>query len=1103
MNRAMRFPTLAGVICARCTKELPGEFPFCPFCGAPIADVPTTGREERKVVTVLFADLVGFTSRAEKLDPEDVHAVLAPYHAHLRTELERYGGTVEKFIGDAVMALFGAPVAHEDDPERAVRAALAIRDWAGDQGDDLQVRIAVNTGEALVSLDARPDEGEGMAAGDVVNTAARLQAAAPLNGVLVGEQTHRATMHAIDYEQSEPVVAKGKSEPVSAWRALQARSRFGADIAQRALSPLVGRSRELDLLVSTMERVRDQSSPQLITLAGVPGIGKSRLVYELFRSVEESPELIRWRQGRSLPYGEGVSFWSLAEIVRAQAGMLETDDADELTEKLHRVVEEIGIEAAEAAWVERHLRPLAGLPEEGDASREERFTAWRRFLEGLAEDRLLVLVFEDLHWADDALLDFVDHLVDWARGVPLLVLATARPELLERRPGWGGGKPNATTLSLAPISDDETAELVRSLVAETAELSAQTHSDLLARAGGNPLYAEEFARLVAEGRSTGDLPEGVQGLIAARLDALPTAEKELLQGAAVVGKVFWLGAASAIAEAPRWTAGERLHALERKEFVRRDRRSTVAGEEQYAFWHALVRDVAYGQIPRVRRIQHHRSAAGWIESLGRPDDHAEMLAHHYLSALELAQSTGEVDDELVERARAAALTAGDRALGFDSFPAAVRFYSRALELSAEDDPDRPELLLRLGRALHQTDDPRGEQILNDASAALVAAERPDRAAEAHMYLMEFRWDRGSNDQALEELLRARALVGTDPSPSRAFVLARLARLRMVADENEEALELGREALELAERFDLVDLRIHILTTIGPARAALGDPAGTKDLERAIELALTTGSHLGAVAYNNLGTMHLYAGDVRRDEELRLEAKRYGERFGDERIVRFVRGVLLEHDYYAGRWHEGRASAEKFIAECEVSPNYQQAAARSLLALILLGGDERDAAAAQAARGVELAREIRDPQMVLPALAAQLHVELELGHAELAAPLADELLGHRPTLAWLPPSVELAWSAERLGISESVAASIYAIAMPSTWHDAALAILAGDFAQAADIFFQIGSLPDEARARTKAGEQGDRAQLERALAFYRSAGATHYARQCETLLAASA
>jgi len=1100
----MRFPTLALVICPSCSKELPGEFPFCPFCGTAVAtEESTSSRAERKVVTVLFADLVGFTGRVEALDPEDVHAFLAPYHAHLRAELERYGGTVEKFIGDAVMALFGAPVAHEDDPERAVRAALAIRDWAVDQGDDLQVRIAVNTGEALVTLDARPGEGEGMAAGDVVNTAARLQVAAPLNGILVGEQTYRATASTIDYEKAEPVVAKGKSEPVSAWRAVQARSRLGADMAQRALSPLVGRSFELDLLVSTMERVRDQSSPQLITLVGVPGIGKSRLVFEVFRMVEERPEFIRWRQGRSLPYGEGVSFWALAEIVRAQAGMLETDSAPELERKLQRAVAEIGIDAAEAPWVERHLRPLAGLPEEGDASREERFTAWRRFLEGLAEDRPLVLVFEDLHWADDALLDFVDHLVDWARGVPLLVLGTARPELLERRPGWGGGKPNASTLSLTPISDDETAELVRSLVADTAGLSTETHSDLLTRAGGNPLYAEEFARLVADGRSTDDLPEGVQGLIAARLDALPSSEKELLQGAAVVGKVFWLGAASAIADEPRWTAGEQLHALERKEFVRRDRRSTVAGEEQYAFWHALVRDVAYGQIPRVRRVQHHRSAAGWIESLGRPDDHAEMLAHHYLSALELARSAGDVDDGLVEQARTAALTAGDRALGFDSFPAAVRFYSNALELMADDDPRRPELLLRLGRALHQTDDPGGDQMLNDASSALVASGRPERAAEAHMLLTEYWWDRGLNDRSLEQLLLARELVGTEESESRARVLARLARHRMVADENDEALTLGRQALELAERFDLVDLRIHILTTIGPARAFLGDPAGTEDIERAIELALTTGSHLGAVAYNNLGSMHIYAGDIRRDEELRLEAKRYGERFGDERIVRFVRGVLLEHDYYLGRWTEAKAAAESFIAESEVSANYQETAARLLRALILLGSGDEDGAVREAVRALELARQIRDPQMLLPALTVQLHVRFELGQLDEASTLATEILAHRPAMAWLPPSVGLAWSAEELGIGDAVTQWIDGIAMKSTWNEAARAILAADFAQAADIFFQIGSLPDEARARVKAGEHGDRAQLERALEFYRSAGATRYAQQCETLLAASA
>jgi len=1086
--------------CPSCGKELPGEFPFCPFCGAAVADARASGREERKVVTVLFADLVGFTARAEKLDPEDVHAFLAPFHAHLRAELERHGGTVEKFIGDAVMAIFGAPVAHEDDPERAVRAALAIRDWAIHQDDALQVRIAVNTGEALVALDARPGEGEGMAAGDVVNSAARLQTAAPLNGILVGEQTYRATSHVVDYRAVEPVAAKGKSTRVPAWEALEARARFGADMAQRALSPLVGRTRELDLLISTMDRVRVQGAPQLITLVGVPGIGKSRLVYELFRAVEEHPELIRWRQGRSLPYGEGVTFWALAEIVRAQAGMLETDAAAELEDKLRRAVEEIGFEAPEGPWVERHLRPLAGLIEKGDANREERFAAWRRFLEGLAEDRLLVLVFEDLHWADDAMLDFVDHLMRWAGTVPLLVLVTARPELLERRPGWGGGMSNATTLSLPPISDDETAELVRAMLAD--DLAAHAHSDLLARAGGNPLYAEEFARLVSDGRSTDDLPEGVQGLIAARLDALPSGEKELLQGAAVVGKVFWLGAASAIAEAPRWTAGEQLHALERKEFVRRDRRSTVAGEEQYAFWHALVRDVAYGQIPRARRVRHHRSAADWIESLGRPDDHAEMLAHHYLSALELARAAGDVDGELVERTRTAVLSAGDRAIGFDSFPAAVRFYSNALELMADDDPGRPELLLRLGRALHQTDDDRGEQMLNDASRAFVAAGHPERAAEAHIYLTEFWWDRGSNERALEELLRARELVGTAETESRVRVLARLARMKMLADELDSAQELGREALSLAERLGLDDARVHILNTIGSSRWQNGDPGGLSDMEHSIALGLEIGSHLTAVTYNNLGTMHLYAGDVRRDAELRQEARRIGERFGDERIVRFVRGVLLEQDYYDGRWSEGKTAAEAFIVECEASPNYQETAARSILALIQLGCDERDAASAQAERGVELAREIRDPQMLLPALTAQLQVDVELGRVAGAKERAAELLGQPPAVAWLPPSVELAWCAERLGIGDAVATWIDGIAMPSTWHDAARAILAGDIALAADLFFQIGSLADEARARLRAGEAGDRAQLERALSFYRSADAPRYTRRCETLLGAS-
>src|SRR3954465_6357766 len=292
--------------CPNCGQENPAGARFCFSCGKPFDEAPA--REERKVITVVFADLVGFTSRAEQMDPEDVRALLAPYHQRLRNELERFGGTVEKFIGDAVVALFGAPTSHEDDPERAVRAALAIRDWVTQEGNELQLRVAVNTGEALIALGARPSEGEGMASGDVINTAARLQSSAPVNGILVGETTYRATKEVIDYREAEPVEAKGKSEPVPAWEALEARSRLGVDLAE-AQAPLVGREHELDILRDALKRARSRSLLQLVTLVGVPGIGKSRLVSELFRAVEAEPDFTTWRQGRSLPYGEGVSFW--------------------------------------------------------------------------------------------------------------------------------------------------------------------------------------------------------------------------------------------------------------------------------------------------------------------------------------------------------------------------------------------------------------------------------------------------------------------------------------------------------------------------------------------------------------------------------------------------------------------------------------------------------------------------------------------------------------------------------------------------------------------------------------------------------------------------
>jgi class 3 adenylate cyclase/tetratricopeptide (TPR) repeat protein len=1040
------------------------------------------------VVTVLFCDLVGFTSRAEQMDPEDVRALLAPYHEHVRGELERYGGTVEKFIGDAVMAVFGAPVAHEDDPERAVRAGLAIRDWAQEEG--IELRIGVNSGEALVTIGGEP-----LATGDVVNTAARLQTAAPTGGILIGETTYRATRDRITYDEHPAVQAKGKTDPVPVWVALQSTARV--TVEREARAPLVGRKREVRVLADALERARAEKTPQLVTLVGAPGIGKSRLVYELFKALERGSEFVYWRRGRSLPYGEGVAFWALSEIVKAQAGILETDAPEQAEAKLRDTVRAAAGEE-DPAWLERHLAPLVGLEGEGEGdSRIEAFAAWRAFFEALAEQRPLVLVFEDLHWADDALLDFIDHLVDWSTGVALLVVATARPELLERRVGWGGGKPNSVILSLPPLSETETARLVHSLL-ESPVLPADTQAALLARAGGNPLYAEEFARLVAEGRAPDELPATIQGLIAARIDLLPAEEKALLQAASVVGRTFWLGAVAAISNAPRWTVQAQLHALERKEFMRRERRSAVAGETEYAFGHVLIRDTAYGQIPRGDRADRHRRAAEWIESLGRPDDHAELLAYHYLSALELDRAAGRAAPAAVERARAATRAAGDRALSLNAFRAAASFFDQTRVLTAADDASRPELLLRLGSAFHRVNDRRAEQTLEEAAQALVATGERDLAAEAHTVLSELWWDRGQRDRSSEHVERAVDLVSTGPTEARARVLARRARAAMLAGRDDEALASAREGLAIAEALGLDETSIHLLNTSGTARFQLGDPEGIKDLERSVELALARGSHLVGNNYNNLAVVHHELGDIRRDRELRDQALPLAERFGDERMLRFIRLCIPLLDFYAGNWECARAGVEAAVAEFEAGfAHYLEPNVRATQALLRLAEGEPEAALESARRAEELAREAKDPQMVNLALSARLHVLSQLGEVDAGAKLSAELLARHPGHHTCPPAISLAWAAERLGNHQAVRDWVERIPYPSLWTEAALNILDGALDRAADLFVRIGSLPDEAYARLCAG---DPKSLERALAFYRAVGATSYVREAEEALA---
>ena len=1097
-------------------------------CGTPLAAQQPGGREERKVVTIFFADLVGFTGRAEQLDPEDVRAMLSPYYVRLRAEIERFGGTVEKFIGDAVMAVFGAPVTHEDDPERAVRAALAARDAVQELNDanpslDLHVRIAVNTGEVVVAIDLDPSGGEGMVAGDVVNTAARLQQAAPVDGILVGETTYRATERTIEYSESEPVRAKGKAEPIPVWEAVAARSRLGVDVQQRGAAPLVGRAEELDWLTDGLARTLRERRTQLVTLVGVPGIGKSRLVWELAQVVDEDPELIvYWRQGRSLPYGEGVAFWAVGEMVKAQSGILETDSAEAAEGKLRETVADLIPDAESANWIESHLRPLVGLTGEEDPSgdrRDEDFAAWRRFFEALAERRPLVLIFEDLHWADDNLLDFVDHLVDWVNDAPLLVIGTARPELLERRPGWGGGKSNAATVSLSPLSEEETARLLASLLGQTV-MPAELQAPLLARAGGNPLYAEEYARMVSErgvAPADGALPETVQGIVAARLDALSPEDKALIQDAAVLGKVFWSGALAAMTGLQRWTVEESLHRLERKEFVRRERRSSVATETEYAFRHVLVRDVAYGQVPRADRAEKHRRAAEWIEALSSDrEDSAEMLAHHYSSALEFARAAGQDVDALTDRAREALREAGDRAYLLSAFGAASKFYEGAVELWPDDHPGRGELLLRYGRSnFLWAADVDVVSILQEASDLSLHSGSPEVAAEAEVTLGNLHWFRSERELARPHFEKAFALAhDAPPSRSKAFVLSELSRNAMLGDDDARAVELAQEALEIVDELGLEQLRVPTLNALGVARVKLGDRGGLADIERAMEVG-DSSSPERIRAFVNLASTLGELGELQRSVALHEDGLREAARGATPGMMRWLEAERAWDEYLTGRWSAAEPHAEAFIAEVEKGhPHPMEMAAREVRAFIHLARGDESSAHEDSQRVLDQARAAQDAQVLLPALAFHAHLLFGTGQREEAVALADELLERMPSKQsairshWTLPLAYVLSGVDRTADFEKVAASA---PISTRWLEAASAFAAGRFEEAAGVLAEIGAVADEALLRLRAAEAlveaGRRpevdAHLRQALAFYRSVEATGYIRLAETLFAASA
>jgi class 3 adenylate cyclase len=663
-------------VCPSCGRENPPGARFCNACATPLPTRTHGLEEERKVVTVLFADLVGFTARAERLDPEDVRSILTPYFARVRSELERCGGTVEKFIGDAVMAVFGAPVAHGDDPERAVRAAVALRDAVEEMnGADpelaLQVRIAVNTGEALVSLAARSSEGEGMVAGDVVNTASRLQEAAPVNGIIVGEETYRSTRSVIRYEEGEPVHAKGKQEPVRVWHALGA----AADPGERAVgrAPMVGRTSELALLGGIWDRVVSERRPQLVTLFGPAGIGKTRLAAEFSELAREGGA--RVIRGRSVPYGEITPYGALTGQVKQLAEIFDTDGADAALHKLERVVGELISE--ESAEVASHTAMLIGVGKEGGVSdRQTLFFSVRRLIEALARDRPTALIFEDIHWADAGMLDLLEILGSRVHDVPLLLLALARPELLERRPTWGGGLPGYTAVPLESLSEADARELATQLLGQRSE-GGRDPGEIAQAGEGNPLFIEELAATVAEesASTAAGLPNTIRAIVSARLDALPPGERAALLDAAVVGKVFWRGALDRMSSG-ELPLSELLDSLEGRDLIRRESVSRLRGDKQYSFKHDLIRDVAYATLPRPQRRKRHEEAAAFLE---------EATPEIPAAASAVAQHWREAGED--RRAVDYFVLAGDQAGRGWAKEEAFSYYEQALELMGDDDPE--------------------------------------------------------------------------------------------------------------------------------------------------------------------------------------------------------------------------------------------------------------------------------------------------------------------------------------------------------------------------------------------------------------------------------
>jgi len=1007
------------VACPNCGVEQAASASFCASCGYALGDdaraAGVDDRQERRVVTILFADLAGSTALGEQLDPEDVRDLQGNLFELVNGEVERFGGTTEKFVGDAVLAVFGIPRAHEDDPERAVRAGLAAQQrfesFAGNVRarfrSDVGLRIGVNTGEVVAGREAAA-RGELMVSGDAVNVAARLQQAAEPGQVLVGERTRAATSRSISYDAAPAVAAKGKSEPVPAWIAVEALEGPGTRPVAALHAPLVGRSEELAILTALAGRVEREHAPQLVTLYGPAGVGKSRLLAE---SVERLPQAVVLA-GRCLPYGEEIAYWPLAEAAKAQAGILDTDPVGTALEKLRTAVHSAVPEHAEQVFEALAWTIGLALPDatSGQEVAQRLQSAWQLYLTALGRGQLTVLTVEDIHWASGALLDLLETLADGLTGTSVLVMCTSRTELLEMRPTWGAAKQNATALTLAPLDGEKASQLFSSLLGENG-VSETARERVLASAEGNPFFVEEMVHMLieqgaltrrddgwdaAESLSDLPLPDSIHGVIAARIDLLDADARDALRRCSVIGRVFWPQAAG--------VSEQTIAALGRRDLVFQQPSSTMAGMTEFAFKHALTREVAYATLPRGERRDLHRRVAEWIQEVApdRSVEAAELAAYHYVETL----AYGEDDPAVSRRAYELLLTAGEAAMQRGALTVAETQLERALE-NAPDDTGRAAALLMLARVdvMVEAMELTGtlQRSLERLERALEIADPGDAAFrgdvlgwQSRVFWLLGRWEEAMAvaDEAVE------VLRGLPESPQLARVLARRSQLAMLRDD-ENAEGLGREALEVATRvgdkFAIVNARINIATTAG-LRGTAPDPGVMLET-------IDTAREAGAVEEAFRALVNFLWGSSGYLPVDEVEAVR------QEALIRLTGlampagldayldvSLIAQHLLPAGRWDEARQLLSRIDGE-RLTPTNRMPWL-GIMALLALRGGDLETAGDRVREQHDLAVRTGEPQRIIPMACALLPW----------AALAGELEELRAVAGEVPTLVAERWSA---------------------------------------------------------------------------------------------